>query len=327
MDYPGYVEPIKCRCGFSHVLGDTIQCTNPACSFWQHVVCYYEVDDFTVAPENHLCDQCRSADPQKPRENSEKDHEMLQSAEVAWASGPHAERPQVHVPYPEEPNRPEPRPNDAPVQSLETDEAHIPAVSSRPPNYDAFKDSLASFEWQSTAANIQWEPDSDEIQSCLKKISLKCFNISKSLLRDGFLLAEVPILNQLIQQMQISYCFAYSPNSNSESPTSRVTEKWLRAILVACAIDWIFYPGQRQTAQIARDESSSVSHLEAELNLILVHSFHMELANRCKYTRYTLLLYSRFILLTCCFFVFFRQFRGTPSFTLRNNPESGLRFT
>ncbi|KAK7935847.1 hypothetical protein PG985_001342 [Apiospora marii] len=381
MDYAEYVEPIKCRCGFSHVLGDTVQCTNPTCSRWQHVVCYYEVDDFTVAPGNHLCDQCRSADPQQQHWNLGEDHEMLQSAEEALASDPHADRPQAHAPYPEEPsnvvpiaeetlafihphverpqgynpdtgapstvhprieeppsiapaptpdvpepnsfspflqdynkelnnsspffqepsssardqesNRVEPRPAespipnngedfDAPIQSLETDEAQIlPAISSLPCKYDAFKQSLASFEQQASAASIRWAPDSDEIQSCLKKISLQCFNISKSLSRDGFLLAEVPTLDHLIQQMRISSCFAYSPNSNSESPSSRVTEKWLRAILVACAVDWIFYPGQNQTAQTTRDEPQSVPRLDAELNLILAHSFHTELANRC----------------------------------------------
>lgn len=364
MEYLEHVEPIRCKCGFSHILGDTIQCTNPACSFWQHVVCYYGADDFTVAPENHMCDQCRSADPQQPREKLEEDHEMFQSAEDALVSGPHAERPQAYVhhlegrsnigsivedpfsfidphverpldpnpdteelstinpsideeppeaasdvqepnnhgPYFQEPRSfahvqelgsPEPRSEeslisrtsagfDAPVQRTKPHDAQTPVIAPQPSTYDTLKESLATFERQCTAANIQWGPDSNEVQSCLKKISLQCFNISKSLLRDGFLLAEVPMVDHLIQQMHISSCFAYSPNSNSRPPSSRVTERWLRVMLVACAVDWIFYPGQSKTVQATRDELSSVSRLDVELNLILAHSFHTELATRCK---------------------------------------------
>ncbi|KAK8034301.1 hypothetical protein PG993_009296 [Apiospora rasikravindrae] len=316
--------PIKCRCGFSHILGDTILCTNPGCPFWQHVVCYYGADDVTVAPEDHLCDQCQS------RKNLEGEHEMMQSAEEPLATDPNApsnlddniDGHFVSEPHPEQlfgdnpdsgnastfnthtkeppnsslgaqrltksgPGFQDPQisgedvERDVPLQPPRAGRSQIPIIPSLPNAHDSFRESLVSFERQYASGDIQWAPDSNEIQSHLKKISLQCFNISKSLIRDKFLLAEVPVMEHLTKQMHLSSRFAYPHEKSFELPSKRETERWLRAMLDACAVDWVFYPDQAITNQITRDELSPVPCLNAELNLVLAHSIHTELTVRC----------------------------------------------
>ncbi|KAK8038252.1 hypothetical protein PG994_015019 [Apiospora phragmitis] len=256
-----------------HVLGDTILCTNPACSFWQHVRCYYGADDSTVAPEDHLCDQCHSL------QNLEEGHEMMQSSEETLAPNPHGDEPSNLDPNIDGPftfeTHTEQRSNANP-------DSGDSSTSNNLHTEEPFKESLAPFERQYAAANIQWAPDSDEIQSHLKRMSLQWVNISKSLTRDGFLLAEVPMMERLRKQMHISSFFAYPHEKTSDPPSKRVTERWLRAMLVACAVDWVFYPVQTMTDQITGDETSSVSRLNAELNPVLAHSINTELTTRCK---------------------------------------------
>lgn len=377
-------KPIRCRCGFSHVLGDTVLCINPACSSWQHVVCYYGVDDSTVAPENHVCDRCRSVYPLGPLENAQDYHGGPQSAgEEALASDPHAEDILAFNPCTEDllvshshntessstipdsntertPTSSNPRTEEAhddaqepgsgfrprgqqvsdtkaqlgaSIQPPGSGESQLHAIPPSPNAHSSFEESLAPFERQHAASNIQWTPESAEIQSTLKKIALQWFNISKSLIRDGYLLTEVPTLERLREQMHISSCLAYphkestdmmarspiaqypssystsseSSNSSSNSenlsptpfragvntisqpvfsepPSKRATERWLRGVLAACAVDWVFNPGQPIGDQSAAYELSSVSRLDTELNFVLAHSVHTELTARCEYT-------------------------------------------
>ncbi|KAK7966811.1 uncharacterized protein PG986_001088 [Apiospora aurea] len=256
------------ECGFSHVLGGTILCTNPDCSFWQHVVCYYGADDVTVAPDDHLCDQCQT------HGNLEREHEMMQSSEEFLApdlgapsnlddnidgrftfeshpeqrlvAHPDSRNASTFTPHTEE--RPNSSPggqgptksrpgfqepqisgedveHDVPLQPPRAGWSQIHAISPLPNAHTSFGGSLISFERQYATADIQWAPDSNEIQSHFKKISLQWFNISKSLIREKFLLAEVPVVKYLTEQMNLSSRFAYPQKPSSEPPSQRETER------------------------------------------------------------------------------------------------------
>ncbi|KAK8066268.1 hypothetical protein PG997_013015 [Apiospora hydei] len=321
MEIPENDGPIKCRCGFSHVLGDTILCTNSDCSFWQHVVCYYGADDVTVAPDDHLCDQCQT------HGNLEREHEMMQSAEELLApdlsapsnfnnnidgrftfeshpeqrlvAHPGSRNASTFTPHTEEPPNSSPGDRgqtksgpgfqepqisgedverDVPLQPPRAGCSQIHAISPLPNAHTSFRESLISFERQYATADIQWAPDSNEIQSHLKKISLQWFNISKSLIRDKFLLAEVPVMKYLTEQMHLSSRFAYPHKPSSEPPSQRETERWLRAMLGVCAVDWIFYPDQTMADPIA-SSPEALQALHFEITQSLASGSNKDFAN------------------------------------------------